>query len=147
MRNRLRAAIDRGMAGVALSPSQKRRIYRLTIEGGEENVETRRKLPLVLALTLAVMLAVAGIALATGVAQSVFGAMRDMYVGEDASKYQALERLAADGATDVPLTIVEGMRFVLTQSYYDGEQLMLGYRLEGKRPAADLSFGPGHKQF
>ena len=143
MNKRIRSAIDHKLQHVTLSPSQKRSIYAKTVD----RAKIRRKLSASLVAALVALLLLTGIAFATGIAQSVFRAMRGMYTGEDPSKYEQLEALSNRSEISVPLEHVQDGRFTLIQSYYDGEQLMMAYTLDAPEQPVDFTFGPDHARF
>ncbi|MCL2162788.1 MAG: hypothetical protein FWH55_00045 [Oscillospiraceae bacterium] len=97
-----------------------------------------------------------GVALATGAVQSIFRSMRDLvardaaigqFVGDDAEKYEKIDALSNKEEVTVTLSAMNNSQFTLCQSYYDGEQLMLGYNFDALTVSAEFGFGPGHEKF
>ncbi len=137
--NRLKERLNRALAGVEITPALEERI----MKGRAKKV--KRKLTIALTAALVLLLA-AGIAYATGVFTSIFGGMKGMYANGNDEKYEAMDGLSNAGSTSEALTVAPGVTLSVKQTYYDGEQLALGYAVEGVA-AADMTFSPGHPEF
>ena len=95
---------------------------------------------LIAAVLIAAMLT--GTAFATGIARSIFSAMKGVYMNDNESKYETFDVLSNKDETTVTIPEMNGTRFTLSQSYYDGEQLILGYRLDALTKPAEFGFDP-----
>ena len=110
-------------------------------------VKRTRKTSTILIAAVLIAALLTGTAYATGIAQSIFGAMKGVYIGDDESKYETIDSFSNKEETSVTIPELNGSRFTLSQSYYDGEQLMLGYTLDAITKPAEFGFGPGSDGF
>lgn len=106
----------------------------------------RKKATIIIAAALAVSL-LTGVAFATGVAQSIFSGMIGRTVGDDAAKYETIDALSTKEEVTVTIPEMDDTMITLSQSYYDGEQLMLGYTMNAHVKPAEFGFGPEHENF
>ena len=145
MSKRFREAVDREFIDMRVRPELLRRILNQTVE--REVVFIMKKRTAIITIALITIMLLTGVGFATGVVQSIISNMKGMIENEDAAKYEALETLAANPAHTQSLSQISGARFTLSQSYYDGEQIILGYSLDGLSPSADFNFGPTSEHF
>lgn len=126
---------------------------------GETYRQPRRLTVVLIAAALTVAL-LTGTAFATGFINSIFLEMRGYEVGGSDSKYETIDALSnrhedtvtvaipEDGSVpDMSIPIESDSSFTLVQSYYDGEQLMLGYTKDVLLKPAEFGFGPGSEKF
>lgn len=108
---------------------------------------TKKAATVLIAAALALALTITGFA--TGYIQSVFIAMKGHSIGDDDQKYETIDRLSdkTEVTRSAALPEMAGSRFTLSQSYYDGENLMLAYSLDALTLPADFDFGPGSANF
>ncbi|MEF9971379.1 MAG: hypothetical protein RR731_03600 [Oscillospiraceae bacterium] len=102
-----------------------------------------RKAPRMLLIAALIVMALTATAFATGLAQSVFGAMKDAYAVSDAArdeKYLAADKLSDKEVRTKVIPEFGGTTLSVTQSYYDGESLMLGLSFDVIRAPADFDF-------
>lgn len=114
----------------------------------------RRRAPMKIVLAVALIAALlVGVGIASGAIQSVFMLARDRYAGDDplmGMQYDILLESAAQNVmqTAVPFEGVDDdMRFKLSESYYDGELLILGFTYNNPHRPASFDFGPEHELF
>lgn len=113
-------------------------------------VTRRHRAPLRAILVAALALALlTGIALASGLLESVFQQMIGRYTLEPVS-YETVRQVAATDvfsqAVELP-GAAEPMQFTIKESYYDGETLMLGFAYTVPHRPASFDFGPDHPYF
>ena len=137
--NRLKERVDRELSDVEMTPALADRIAKRRAK------RVKKKLTVALAAALVLVL-VAGIAYATGVFASIFRGMKGMYGNSGDEKYEVMDELSDAGSAAEALTVAPGATLSIRQTYYDGEQLAIGYSVEGVA-AADMTFGPGHPEF
>jgi hypothetical protein len=106
----------------------------------------RKTATILIAAAIAAFL-LTGAAFATGIAQSIFSAMKGRYESEDPAKYETIEELSNKDEVAVTIPEMDDTLITLSQSYYDGERLMLGYTLNASLLPADFDFGPEHENF
>jgi hypothetical protein len=120
-----------------------------------------RKLCTVLVAAALTVTLLAGTAFATGSAQSVFAAMKGhpggaidsngkQYEINRDSDYEAMDNLSNKEEQIVEIPKTTGSTpgsFTLSQSFYDGEHLAIGYNLDALIKPAVFGFGPGHEKF
>lgn len=103
------------------------------------NQKQKRRARLSVALIAAILLTIAltGAALAAGWFGSVFSTMSGRYQNGDRSDYQALEALAERNGKAKGFTFSDGssVTLQLSESYFDGEQLIAGFTLTCNAPA------------
>ena len=107
---------------------------------------TKKLSTILIAATIIVAL-LTGAAFATGVAQSIFRNMIGATVGDDPAKYETIDVLSKKDEVRVNVPENDDLSVIIKQSYYDGEQLMLGFSLDMQDNSADFDFGPGHEMF
>ena len=106
-----------------------------------------RKTVTILVATIAICAIFVGTAFATGFAQTIFSAMKGMYKNDDPKKYEEIDSLSTIQDETVNILETTGNQFTLSQSYYDGQRLMLGYNLDSLTKAAEFGFGVGSDGF
>jgi hypothetical protein len=126
------------------------KIKEATMNKLHTNTTTHRRPRKIATILIAAALAVSlltGVAFATGIAQSIFSAMIGRNVGDDPGKYETIDALSNKDEVTVSVPELDSASVTLKQSYYDGEQLMLGFTLDNGSEGADFDFGPGHEMF
>lgn len=108
-------------------------------------IRSRRALALLIA---AALLALAVTAYAAGWLDSLFGrAAEEIPLTEtETDLFQSAAETGSDPAP-VPLRNIPGHVFTLSESYYDGESLLLAYRLDSLRYPVEFGYGPGGEHF
>ncbi len=124
------------------------RIREATMKKLHDNADAHRCPGKVTTILIAAVITVSlltGAAFATGTAQSVFSTMIGWYRGDDATKYEVIDELSNKEEVSVTIPQMEDSLLTLSQSYYDGKQLMLGYTLNAHVKPAKFDFGPEHE--
>lgn len=133
MKERYTQAFDRVQASQTLIEQTKREVYAMA---NQKHIRRARfSVALVAAITLAI--ALAGVALASGWLGSVFSTMSGRYQNGDRSDYQALEALAERSGKAESFTFSDGspVTLQLSESYFDGEQLIAGFTMQSDASA------------
>lgn len=133
MKERYTQAFDRIQASQALVERTKREVYAMA------NQKQKRRARLSVALIAAILLTIAltGAALAAGWFGSVFSTMSGRHQNGERSDYQALEALAERNGKAEGFTFSDGssVTLQLSESYFDGEQLIAGFTLTSNASA------------
>lgn len=107
--------------------------------------KVRRLTAVVLAAALLLVLAVT--AAATGLFSSVFARIGELWAVPDPERYERAGEISQKEPERVDLAALPGNTFTLSESYYDGEDLLLAYSLESLRYPVAFGFGPGDEGF
>ena len=100
-----------------------------------------------LALAAALLLALAVTAAATGLFSSLFARIGELWAVPDPERYERAGELSQKEPERVDLRALPGNVFTLSESFYDGEELLLAYSLESLRYPVSFGFGPGDEGF
>ena len=101
----------------------------------------------IVALAAALLLTLAVTATATGWFSSFFAKIGELYGVSNPERYERAGELSEKEPVHVDLAALPGHTFTLSESYYDGDELMLAYSLESMRYPVDFDFGPGDEGF
>lgn len=106
---------------------------------------TKRMIAIVLAAAL--LLAFAITAYATGWFESFFAKVSEQYNVPDPERYEHAGDLSSKEPETINLKDLPGNTFTLSESFYDGEDLLLAYSLDSMKYPAQFGFGPGDENF
>jgi len=136
LKERYNEAFDRVNASQALIERTKREVY----EMANQKQMRRARFSVALIAAIVLTMALAGVALASGWFGSVFSAMSGRHQNGDRSDYQALEALSERSGEADTFTFSDGSAFTLqlSESYFDGEQLIAGFTMQKSSAAARM---------
>lgn len=109
--------------------------FRRSLEERIEIMKTRRNLgwmPRTAVVVLAAMLALTTVGFASGAFRSIFGEMKSMFAGRPTVDYEHMEDISERGIHSQVVSFENGsqLEVKLEQSYYNGEQMALGWSAE-----------------
>jgi hypothetical protein len=129
------------------------------MNGGIINMKHKTKRLTIIAAVVAAAL-LTGTAIAAGGPQSIFSAMSEYLKGEEArggthygqtiSEYDEMDALSNKDEQISAIPAMTGSTlgsFTLSQSFYDGQSLALGYNFDVLTKPAEFGFGIGHEKF
>lgn len=133
LKERYNRAFDRVNASQTLLEQTKREVY----EMANQKQMRRARFSVALIAAIVLTMALAGVALASGWFGSVFSAMSGRHQNGDRSDYQALEALSEQNGEANAFTFSDGSTFTLrlSESYFDGEQLIAGFTMQSNAAA------------
>ncbi|MBQ7736518.1 MAG: DUF4179 domain-containing protein [Oscillospiraceae bacterium] len=97
---------------------------------------------LVISLAAVMLLAFAITAYAAGWFRSFFAAVNEEYSVPDPEKYEHAGELSNKAPATVDVKTLPDVKFTLSESFYDGEDLLLAYSLESMQYPVQFGFGP-----
>ena len=106
-----------------------------------------RKKAVLALLAAAALLALAATAYALGAFGSLFAEVPEILPVPDPARYEIAGALSDKEPKAVPLEDLPGHTFTLTESYYDGQELLLAYSLDSMKYPVLFGFGPGDDGF
>ena len=108
-------------------------------------IPTKKMLMIVAAAVL--LLAFSVTAYASGWLTSIFSRVGEQFGIPTPSRYDEAGELSNKTPERISLRDLPGIVFTLSESYYDGEDLLLAYSLETTTYSVQFGFGPGHEGF
>lgn len=131
--------LNRRLGGIASTRRLEADILNKTIYKETDDMKKSGKTSMALIAAILALALLAGVAFATGAAQSAFKQLSELFKGES-GKYEAMDALSGADSIEIMINEASGTRFVIDQSYYDGEQLMLAYHIDNGVIDTDLSY-------